>query len=919
MEEVIQPPTGTVTLMFTDIVGSTALRDALVAALGETAGDRQYRERVRDPHDARIRGLLEKNHGFEVKTIGDSFMVAFGRPEDAVVCAAEIQRGLRDQPIKVDDAGTPLAVRIGMHTGAAELVERDGRPDYDGHAVNIAARVEGLLKGGERVYCSAATAMLAGKTPALRFHSYGVYTPKGLTAGVEIFDVLWDDAMQPAPPEQPHEGLPYPWLTPWIGRERQMEELTEALLASRLVTLHGTGGVGKTRLAVETLLARSGGLPREIVFIPLERVADSPAGLLGAVRDALGLTEVDAPDVETLCKQLRGGDRLLLLDNFESVAAASPWVPRLAATPGVRVLLTSQRVLGVDGERVVDLDPMPTKGDLPALESYRLFAGLAQQRDARWQPDDEASMRDVLAATDGLPYLIELVAAVAPKRLLRQLAGELENHLSEVRARGNDVLRPERHVSVQACLEWATGRLPAEERQALPRLAVFHGGFEAEAAEAIAETTLGSLDILIDASLLRFDRQTGRYSMLPTTQHFAWERLDPNDQRPLASRHAGWFVDHLDKADDALRAKGAEAQRAARRWIDAEWENLQQAVALAEEEEPDLFRLAVPAFGIYLRWTCRFSEDVRLNEVLLARTDREAAPKDWAMMNNNLGLAYGRLPTGDRGENLKKAIACHEAALQVRTERDSPKNWATTQNNLGNAYVALPTGDRGENLEKALACYEAALRVWTEREFPAEWAATQTNLGTAYMDLPKGDRGENLRMTIACYEAALRVRTERDFPADWALTQCNLGIAYARLPAGDRDANLRMAIARYEAALRVYTERDFPAGWAATQSNLGAAYANLPTGDRGDNLRRAVACYEAALRVWTERDFPADWAMAQNNLANAYKDLPRGDRGENLRIAIACYEAASRGYAAVGLLEEAERVRQRAAKLKSAT
>jgi class 3 adenylate cyclase/predicted ATPase len=947
--------------MFTDIVGSTALRDALIAAHGG-AGDRLYRERVLDPHDRRIRDLLKTHNGFEVKTIGDSFMAAFAEAEDGVLCAAAIQRSLRDDPIPVDDRATPLAVRIGMHSGAATLVERDGRQDYDGHAVNIAARVESLLKGGERAYCSRETAMLAKNAPGVRFHSYGPYPMKGLAEPVEVFDILWDAAMRPDPPPQAHERLPYPWLTPWIGRERAMEDLADALRARRLVTLHGTGGVGKTRLAVETLLARSGGLPREVVFVSLERAANTEEGLLAAVRDANGLTEVDAPDFETLCRQLHGGDRLLLLDNFESVAAASPLVPRLAAAAGVRVLVTTQQVLGVRGEHVTELDPMATAGDLSALESYRLFAGLAQQRDARWQPDDAAAMRDVLAATDGLPYLIELVAAVAPKRRLRQLADELKTHLTEVRARGEDALRPDRHAGVQACLEWATERLPPDERMALPRLAVFSGGFDAEAAGSVAATPIETLDVLVDTSLLRFDRQSGRYSMLPTTRQFALERLDSGDRRDLAARHARWFIEHLDRADDALRAKGGESQAAARRWIDAEWDNVQQAIARAEEDDPALFHRAVRASDTYMTWTCRFSERVRLNETLLGRTSRETSASDWAMAQNNLGAAYRNLPTGDQEENLRKAIGCYEAALLVRTEGDFPARWAVTQNNLGIAYANLPTGERGENLSKAIGCFEAALRVWSERDFPVDWATTQNNLGVAYAELPASDREENLRKAIGCYDAALRVWSEQDFPANWATTQSNLGNAYRNLPTGERGENLSKAIGCYEEALRVQTERDFPAAWAVTQNNLGNAYASLPIGHRRKNLQKAIGCYEAALRVWSERDFPADWAMTQNNLGTAYLNLPTGDRGANLRKVIDCYEAAlrvwserdfpadwamtqynlgiafeqqvtaaeahyrktailcfesaARGFAAVGLIEDAEDARQRAARLR---
>src|SRR5436190_1732865 len=597
--------------------------------------------------------------------------------------------------------------------------------------------------------------------------------------------------MQPAPPPQPHERLPNPWLTSWVGREREVTLLEEALRADRLVTLHGTGGVGKTRLAIETLLARGARLPRELVFVSLETKSDTPEGLLGALRDALGLTEVDAADFDALCRQLHGTERLLLLDNFESVMSAAGFVPRVAATPGVRVLVTSQRALEVPGERVVDLEPMETKtkDDLTALESYRLFVGLAQQRDRRWQPNDDVAMREVLIATDGLPYLIELVAAVASKRQLQHLAADLKTRLKDVRARH---VLAERHASVQACLEWALERLPAEEREALPRLAVFAGGFDDKAALGVAETPLPSLDVLVDASLLRFDRETGRYSVLATTRQFAGERLAEDEQAKLAGAHARWFIERLDQADDALRAKGGEAQRAARRWIDTEYDNVQQAVGWAEAREPELFARAVWAYGIYLNQTCRFTEDVRLNEARLRRLSLESDPDAWARTQNNLGSAYCSLPTGDRSENLTNAVACCEAAVRVRTERDTPADWPLTQNYLG------PACERSENLPKAISCYEAALRVRTEREFPADWAMTQNNLGNAY------SRSENLAKAIACYEAALRVWTEREFPADWATTQHNLGVTYQEMAAGEPGHNRRQAILCFESAARGY-------------------------------------------------------------------------------------------------------------------
>ncbi|HEX3071272.1 MAG TPA: adenylate/guanylate cyclase domain-containing protein [Thermoanaerobaculia bacterium] len=961
----IQAPTGTVTLMFTDIVGSTALRDALVALHGEGEGNRVYGQRFLDPHNERIRGFIETHRGFEVKTIGDSFMVAFAQPEDAVRCAVDIQRSLRDAPIVTDDPLRPLAVRIGMHTGAVTLVERDGRADYDGHAVNIAARVESLMKGGERVYCSGSTESLARMGPGIRFQNYGPYSLKGvLSERVEIVDVLWDDAMKPAAPEQPPE-LPYPWLTKWIGREREIAELQAALRTHKLVTLHGTGGVGKTRLAVETLLAAETfdgpRLPRDTVFVSLEGANTVPDGFVSAVRKALGLTEVDAPDLTALCRKLRGSDKLLLLDNFESVMAETKTVSLIAALPGVRILVTGQQALGVNGERVVELEPMVTEGNITTLESYRLFVGLAQRRDARWQPDDSAAMREVLTATDGLPYLIELVATVAPKRVLRQLADELKTHVTTVQARSG-FAAAERHASVLACLEWASGLLPKQERNALPRLAIFANGFNAEAAEAVTATPLASLDVLVDASLIRFDRETGRYSMLATTSQFVNHVLATDERVRISSEHARWFIDRLVRADRTLKAKGGEAQALARKWIDADFQNIAQAVAWAEDKERDLFERAVAAFGMYLHQTCRFSENVRLNEALLSRLCLDADPEAWARAQNNLGVAFRDLPTGDRDRNSAKAISCFEEALRVRTERDFPVEWSMTEHNLGIAYSNLPTGNQGGNLGKAIDCYQAALQVRTKRDLPLEWAQTQYSLGNAYAELPTGDRGDNLARAIAfleeallimtegdfpadwaatknslglafwrlayvrdasenlpkailCFEAALRVRTEHDSPAGWAALQGNLGIAYSHLPVGDPTENLTKAFVFNEAALRVYTEQDFPEDWAGAQNNLANIYTLLPGGDREENLANAIRCLQATLRVRNEHNSPAAWAQTQNNLGNAYEELAAGKPGYNLQEAIACFESAARGYLAVGLMDRAKVARQRAAAL----
>ncbi len=251
-------------------------------------------------------------------------------------------------------------------------------------------------------------------------------------------------------------------------------------------------------------------------------------------------------------------------------------------------------------------------------------------------------------------------------------------------------------------------------------------------------------------------------------------------------------------------------------------------------------------------------------------------------------LDFARL--GDISAKLRRAIKIGEESLQL-AQRGSA-DWATTQNDLGIAWESLPTGDKTENLNKSIAAYEDALTVYTKNAYPADWAATQNNLGVAWAALPTGDKAENVKKAIAAFEAAITVRTKEAYPTDWAMTQNNLGTAWAMLPTGDKAENVKKAIAAFEAANTVRTKEAHPAEWGRTQYNLGAAWSTLPTGDKAENVKKAIAAFEAALTVHTKEAYPADWAATQCDLGIAWWSFPTGDRAENLKKAIAAFEAA---------------------------
>ncbi|WP_036843395.1 CHAT domain-containing protein, partial [Planktothrix agardhii] len=275
---------------------------------------------------------------------------------------------------------------------------------------------------------------------------------------------------------------------------------------------------------------------------------------------------------------------------------------------------------------------------------------------------------------------------------------------------------------------------------------------------------------------------------------------------------------------------------------------------------------------------------------------RESYAQDWAMIQNSLGIAYGRRIQGEKAQNIETAIACYTEALSVRTRNAFPQDWARTQMNLGTAYRVRIQGETAENIEKAIACYTEALSVRTRNAFPQQWATTQMNLGTAYSDRIQGEKAENIEDAIACHTEALSVFTRNAFPQDWAMTQMNLGIAYWDRIQGEKAENLENAIACYTEALSVRTRKAFPQNWARTQGNLGIAYWGRIRGETAQNLENAITCYTEALSVYTRKAFPQDWATTQMNLGTAYSDRIQGEKAQNLENAIACYRNALEVY-----------------------
>jgi predicted ATPase/class 3 adenylate cyclase len=859
----------TLTFAFTDIVDSTAKNLAI--------GDAAY-VAVAAQHDALIRSIAPDA---ELKTIGDSFMLRFRDPAEAVGKLVEVQRRLAERPIKIGSES--LAVRIGIHLGNPLAVPGAvGQEDYRGTTVNQAARYESLARGGQILISEEVHFLVKDRPhelPGISYHDWGPYYLKGV-GWRKVIEVLWNGKAPVAPSGRPqHRSRRF--LAPFIGREKELNDIQRYLAnpSFPLVTLKGPGGIGKTRLAGEIERRASQLFDDGTFFVELESTPNNPRDVEDQIRAKCG---IDTGATEDFFVNKAA---LLILNTFESVISARNVVQQLLKScGGLRILATSQVPLHIPGEQVWPVE------SLEADDAEKMFREYARRHDPGFEitPADREHVEELFRLTDRIPFCLELAAAkIRPGRSLQSIVAGIGQSLGTLGGEMESL----RHKSVSACLDWSFSLLEKAEKELFPKLSVFRGGFVPAGVAAVcgapdAERLLASLD---DSSLLRLAGD--RFFLLPTAGEYSAAKLG-EARAGLRRQHAERYLAMLEAADRKARTREHQEAFAVLR---GEFENLRTGMLWAVEvQENEIIVRYGQAFAGNLAPLRRAAAEVQFCEMALQAARRMADRVIEASAQNNLGSAYANLPTGDRGENVRQAIACCEAALGVYTERGFPEDWARTQNNLGNAYQNLPTGDRAGNLRKAIHCYGAALRVGTEKDFPVDWASTQNNLGNAYAKLPTGDRGENLRQAIACYKAALHVYTERGFPVDWAMTQNNLGIAYRVLPTGDRVENLRRAIACYEAALRVYTERDSPVDWAMTQNNLGGAYWSLPAGDRAANLLKAIHCCEAALRVHTERDFPVEWATTQNNLGSAYSDLPTGDRGENLRKAIQCYEAALR-------------------------
>jgi predicted ATPase/class 3 adenylate cyclase len=750
---VADQPTGTVTMLFTDIEGSTRLLQQL--------GRDRYAEAL-DLHRRLLRAAFQRHDGYEVDCEGDAFFVAFARAADAVRAAGEAQAALA---AAAWPDGLEVRVRMGIHTGEPLVAP----PKYVGLDVHRAARIMDAAHGGqvlvsEAVYLLVACEDLDGAS----FRDLGDHRLKDLSVAQRLHQLLVPGLRSDFPTPRTLENRPTNLPvqpTVLIGRDREMKDTLRLLERGdiRLLTMTGPGGTGKTRLALQLAAEVVDDFPDGVFFVTLAPLTD-PELVVTTIAQTLAVHEQPGRTVpETLADFLADKKLLLVLDNFEHVIEAGAEVAAvMARAPRVKAVVTSRAPIHIAAEHEYAVPPLalPDPGHLPQLqvltqyEAVALFIARAQavKPDFEVASGNAAAVAEICVRLDGLPLAIELAAArvrmVSPQAILQRLDQRLKLLVGGARD------APARQQTLHGAIDWSYRLLPEPEQRLFADLSVFVGGCTLEAAEKVCERdgvdVFEGLSSLIEKSLLRqTEGEDGesRFLMLETIREYASQQLEERGEADeLRHRHAESVLTLVQSEADLMGECGPRLLRQ----MDAERDNLraaldyllatgetdaaltlvevvwpfwlfrgyleegrrwvERAVSQSSDTPSKLRTWVVGLLGEFLRFQGKFEEAIEAkNEALVVARDLGEVRMVAATLHD-LGEIYMQM--GDR----EQARRLHEEALVIR-RRDGGR--------IGIAHALIGLGDLAlleGDLERAQAIFEEILEVGREsgeRDFQA--------------------------------------------------------------------------------------------------------------------------------------------------------------------------------------------------------
>ncbi|MGH3153731.1 MAG: protein kinase domain-containing protein [Streptosporangiaceae bacterium] len=775
------PGSRTITMLFTDIEGSTALLSRL--------GDR-YVEAL-SAQRALLREQFSACGGQEMGTEGDSFFVVFASAADAVRCCVAGQRALAEHEWP---GGATVRVRMGLHSGEAAWHE----DDWVGMDVHRAARIAAAAHGGQVVVSEATRLLAAARLPAgVSLEDLGWHRLKDIEAPERIYQLVGPGLERRFPPLKSlgtQTSLPVP-MTPFIGRADAVEEVTGLLGSSRLVTVTGPGGVGKTRLAVEVARQLAGRFADGACLVELAPVTE-PALVPAAVVAALGLPQ--SPDLsaaDALAAGLARVQLLIVLDNCEHIIEAAADLCEMIVHAGddTRILATSQETLRVAGETRYRLSPLSVpppgeQGQNGQSEAVSLFTDRAKRIDPHFELTSESApvVARLVARLDGMPLAIELAAARIEALGVEQLLDRLDDRFALLAT--GDRRAAARQRSLAATVDWSYGLLTEDQQRVFRLLSVFPGPFTLDAATAIAGPGAEPAVLhLVDCSLISPPR-TGRdgrarYLMLETLRAYGADRLaEAGEGQIAAAKLAGHALQVATQAAEGMQTSVGEL--AATRWLDAEDATTQQALTWALEHEPGLAMRLATALALW--WVQRGRVTVGYAQLRAAAEraagDRPAADPDGTWAAAQYWLGYLANLTGDFGAGQGYYTAALDAAA------DRPQSPVRADALASRSNCLLNLGHTAEAIEEARLALDLAQQI----DYRPGQARALLNLSIAAQYA--GDEEQALdwaRQATRIDQRALPGRLAR---------QCNHNLADNLIEAGDLPAAQDISVTELDRA-----------------------------------------------------------------------------------------------------------------------
>jgi predicted ATPase/class 3 adenylate cyclase len=850
------PLAGTVTFLFTDIEGSTALWEQDGARMSQALA----------AHDALARRAVEGHRGTVVKMTGDGMHAVFDDALDALAAAVDLQQALVD-PVATN--GVPLRVRCGLHAGMVE--RRDN--DYFGSPVNRAARIMSAAHGGQVLLSQAVAAGVREiLPPAVALRDLGRVRLKDLSTPEHVYQVLHPQLLQEFPAlrslEATPNNLPHQ-VTSFIGRDKESAELRRRLAINRLLTLTGAGGCGKTRLCLQVAADALEQFPDGVWLVELAPLVD-PGLVPQTVATVLGLKEAPGKPIrQTLTDYLKDKRLLLLLDNCEQLldGCAQLADALLRQCPQVKILASSREPLGMGGEqayRVPSLSlPDPKQTQTPAsiapFEAVQLFTdrALLARPDFKVTHQNAAMLASICYRLDGIPLAIELAAARVRALSIEEINSRLDQRFLLLTG-GSRTALP-RQQTLRSLIDWSYDLLNDPEKRLLQRLSIFAGGWTLAAAEQVCGgdgvVDRGVLDLLTslcDKSMVLVEQNDGhyRYRLMETVREYARERLlEKGGDEAVRDRHLDYFLALAEEAEPKLT--GAEQAEWLQR-LDEEHDNLRSALTWSSGGDAGSgLRLAG---ALWWFWYARgyFGEGRSwLSGLLAAAPSAQAAAARAKALNG-----AGRLAR--QQSDYPAAQALLNESLTIQRKLGDRRGIATSLNNLG-----LMAWDQGD-YPSARTLYEESLAI--RRELGDRWgiAVSLNNLGGVAFD--EGD----YVAARALHEESLAIRRELGDRRGIASSLGNLGnVAYAQ-------GHYPVSRALFEESLTISREVGDRQGIGFSLGTLGNVAAA-----QGDNAS-ARAFFKQSLAIRLE--LGDRWGIAEVLEGLSYVALALAKPGRAIRI-----------------------------------